>query len=115
MLYQANGFSPNWGQHIFQSANEMANNQIVRKRMDELQAQVKTEKEWWERKKAGVQAEFMKELESENPTTTSTPKATAAVSTTGKTSDDETVMVEGGGPADKAQGGGTKKKKKGKH
>jgi len=83
--------------------------------MDELQAQTKTEKEWWEKKKAGVQAEFMKELETENLGANATSKAGATASATSKVSDDDTVMVEGGGPADKAQAGGTKKKKKAKH
>lgn len=88
---------------------------MVRKKIDELQSQTKPEKEWWEKKKARVQAEFMKELEAEKPLASPTSKASTAGSTTGKGSDDDAVMVEGGGPADKAQGGGVKKKKKGKH
>jgi translocation protein SEC66 len=76
--------------------------------MEELQGQVKAEKEWWEKKRASVQAEFMKELETEKSQTN--PKVGT---TTAKGSDDDTVMVESGGPAEKGHGG--KKKKKGKH
>lgn len=79
--------------------------------MEELQAQAKTEKEWWEKKRANVQAEFMKELETEKPQ--ANPKTGITGTTTTKGSDDDTVMVESGGPAEKGHGG--KKKKKGKH
>lgn len=93
----------------------MANNQLLRKRIDEIQSETKTEKEWWEKKKASVKAEFMKELDNENPGASATLKANTAGSTTGKSSDDDAVIVEAGGPAEKAPGGGGKKKKKGKH
>lgn len=79
--------------------------------MEELQAQVKVEKEWWEKKRASVQAEFMKELETEKPQ--ANPKTGTTGTTTSKGSDDDTVMVESGGPAEKGHSG--KKKKKGKH
>jgi translocation protein SEC66 len=101
---QANAFSPTWGQTIFQSANEIAQNQMLRKRMQEIQAQKDSEKEWWENRKKTIEAEFMKELD-ESPTT----KAP------GRTSDDDAVLVESGGPADKGQSGSKKNKKKGKH
>ena len=79
--------------------------------MEELQSQAKGEKEWWEKKRASVQAEFMKELESEKPQ--ANPKGGTTGSAAGKGSDDDTVLVEGGGPAEKGHSG--KKKKKGKH
>lgn len=88
---------------------------MVRKKIDELQSQTKTEKEWWDKKKANVQAEFMKELETEHTLASPTPKTSTTGGPTGKGSDDDAVMVEGGGPAERAQGGGGKKKKKGKH
>ncbi|KAF1813642.1 hypothetical protein P152DRAFT_433029 [Eremomyces bilateralis CBS 781.70] len=113
VVNEANAFSPNWGQSIFQSANEMANNAIVRKRTEELQAQVPKEKEWWAKKLAGIQSDFMKELDEES----GAKKATAAVPVSAvgsKGSDDDTVLVEAGGPTASQQGGG-KKKKKGKH
>jgi translocation protein SEC66 len=79
--------------------------------MEELQAKAETEKEWWQKKRASVQAEFMKELETEKPQ--ANPKTGTATSAPGKGSDDDTVMVESGGPAEKGHSG--KKKKKGKH
>ncbi len=80
----------------------MANNNLVRKKMAELQAQTQSEKQWWERRRAGIQSDFMRELD-EN---TRTPASTGA-----KTSDDDAVLVEGGGPGGQ-QGGGKKKKAK---
>jgi translocation protein SEC66 len=96
---QANAFAPNWGQAIFQTANEIANNTMLRKRLDELQAQTEPEKEWWDKRKAEIQSEFMKELDEED--------SVAAE----KKSDDDGVLVEGGGPS--SQAGGKKNKKKG--
>lgn len=63
---QANGLSPNWGQVIFQSANEMAANNLFRARLDEIQAQTETEKVWWEKRRASIQTEFMKELDTQS-------------------------------------------------
>ena len=60
---QANALAPNWGQAIFQSANEIAANTIFRKRLEEIQAQTDSEKEWWEKRRASIQTEFMKELD----------------------------------------------------
>lgn len=122
-FHQANAFSPNWGQVIFQSANEMANNALVRKRMDELQSQVAAEKEWWEKRKATIQSDFMKELDDESGTSKGLPSAAAtggASLATGVVtpsavvrngSDDDAVLVEAGGKQDQ-QGGGKKKKGK---
>ncbi|EAU38685.1 conserved hypothetical protein [Aspergillus terreus NIH2624] len=133
VVAEANAYVPNWGQTIFQSANEMMNNVIYRERMEFHQAKVAEEKEWWEKKKASIQEGFMKELDEEEqgsakksdaaegaaatPTTGSstpavkTPESSAAPSfVTG--SDDDAVLVE----ADEQGGAGTgsKKKKKGK-
>lgn len=87
--------SPNWGQTIFQSANEIAANTVFRKRLDEIQAQTESEKEWWENRRASIQAEFMKELDS--------PSGTAKAG-----SDEDTILVESPGET------GSVRKKKGK-
>ncbi|RQM06926.1 hypothetical protein DH86_00000078 [Scytalidium sp. 3C] len=63
VVMEANALAPNWGQTIFQSANEIAANTIFRKRLDEIQSQTESEKEWWEKRRASIQAEFMKELD----------------------------------------------------
>ena len=95
--FQANALSPKWGQTIFQSANEIAANTQLRKRLDEIEAQEATEKEWWEKKRATIKSEFMKELD-EAPTTPA--KSSTAKSSTAKGgSDDDAILVEGGGPA----------------
>jgi len=65
VVMEANGLNPGWGQAIFQSANEIAANTELRERLEEIQAQADKEKEWWEKKRASVQDEFLKELEGE--------------------------------------------------
>lgn len=123
---QANAFAPNWGQTIFQSANEMAVNATFRKRLEEHQASVQEEKEWWDKKKATIQQDFMKELNDGETdpiqdTKKTSPTNTSAVSSPPAEnkpagSDEDAVLVEGGGPAASGggAGGGGKKKKKGK-
>jgi translocation protein SEC66 len=114
---KANAFSPNWGQSIFQSANEIASNQLIRKRMDELQATRDSEREWWDHKKASIQSDFMKELDEDTASVTSSNAnvaASKAIPAGSRASDDDAVLVEAGGPVDKSSGGG-KKKKKGKN
>jgi translocation protein SEC66 len=115
---QANALQPGWGASIFQTANEMASNIVIRKRVEDIQAKAKAETEWWEKKRATIQSEFMKELNkgSGNPTApTSTPQkhSAPAVTTEKGGSDEDTVFVEGGGPA-AAGAKGSAKKKKGK-
>ena len=80
---QANAFSPNWGQTIFQSASEMAQNNHIRESLDEILSKAASEKAWWDKRKADIQADFMKELDEEKV----------------KSSEDDAVLVEGGGPA----------------
>ena len=101
----------------------MANNAMIRKRMDELQSQVTTEKEWWDKRKASIQTDFMKELDEEQKSATMSPTSmksaiaspTGTSSTTKTASDDDAVIVESGGPKEQQGGGGGKKKKKAKH
>jgi translocation protein SEC66 len=62
---QANALVPNWGQIIFQSANEIANNQLAKQRMEDIQSKLPEEKAWWDKRKQGVQSAFMKELDNE--------------------------------------------------
>lgn len=78
----------------------MALNSLVRKKMTEFTTQRRTEIEWWDKKRAAIQADFMKELdETQNLT----------VRASGKSSDEDAVLVEGGGPD--GQHGGLKKRK----
>ena len=86
---QANAFAPNWGQTIFQSASEMAQNTHIRERLGEIMSKSEEEKKWWESRRAMVQADFMKELDDEKK----------------KSSEDDAVLVEAGGPSVGKKGG----------
>ena len=132
--HQANALAPNWGQHIFQSANEMAANARLRTRIEEIQSKAEPEREWWNKRREVLRAEFMKELDAEKaasgksekeasvdkPSTPATPaKTPSVVGSAG--SDEDSVWVEEGGPTSPqtpatpgTTGGGGKKKKKGK-
>jgi len=106
VVEEANAFSQGWGQVIFQSANEMNQNRILKERMVEIQAQLESEKAWWQNKRAGIQSDFMKELEADSKPPAE-PKKTVG-------SDDDAVLVDVGGPAQAQGSGGSIKKKKGK-
>ncbi|KAK0730681.1 Sec62/63 complex, subunit Sec66 [Lasiosphaeris hirsuta] len=101
VVMEANALAPNWGQIIFQSANEIAANTVLRERLDEIQAQTEQEKQWWEKRRTSIQADFMKELEDESE------KSQAKVG-----SEDEPVLVDTNTPS--ATPSGVSKKKKGK-
>ena len=106
---QANALATNWGQTIFQSANEMVQNAIIREKVAEIQEKGRADREWWDKERASIQSKFMQELHEEKPV--ETPKGAASG---GVNSDEDAVLVEGGGPASgSAPGskGGTKKKK----
>jgi translocation protein SEC66 len=89
----------------------MAQNFTLRSHIEEMQAEAETEKESWEKRKASIQSEFMKELDQES-STTANGKVT-------KTSDDEAVLVEAGGPTatglQQSSGSAKNRKKKGKN
>jgi translocation protein SEC66 len=107
VVMEANALSPNWGQSIFQSANEIAANTVFRKRLDEIQAQTESEKQWWEKRRASIQSEFMKELETDKSSTTPAKTPVSKVS-----SDEDAILVESGGPAVTDKGSIRKKKAK---
>ena len=100
----------------------MANNAIIRKRVDELQAQAKVDREWWDKRRASIKTDFMKELDEGTPATpapiTSGPVSRPTTSGGEKVnSDDDTVLVEGGGPGVTGSAAGSKggtKRRKGK-
>jgi translocation protein SEC66 len=89
----------------------MANNQIIRKCMDELQSQVAADKEWWDKRKATIQSDFMKELDDDDA---KVKEVAAAAKAERKSSDDDAVLVESGGPAASTPAGSLKGKKKAK-
>jgi translocation protein SEC66 len=101
-VFQANALAPGWGQTIFQSANEINANTILRKRLDEIQAQTESEKQWWEKRRAQIQKEFMSELDRGEKAVSKAPSAV---------SEDEPVLVDQSTPSATPSAG---KKKKGK-
>ncbi|KAJ5612626.1 translocation protein S66 [Penicillium lagena] len=126
VVAEANAYTPNWGQTIFQSANEMMNNDVYRRRLDEHQGKLAEEREWWDKKKASIKEGFMKELDGDSslsaPAAASAAAAAPAQPTASsvQTSDDDAVLVEAD-PSSAAGitpggsgGGGKKKKGKGK-
>ena len=80
--------------------------------MAELQAKVEEEKEWWGRRKRGIQDGFMKELDEEKESASRQASITAG--THKSNSDDDAVLVERGSPAGTPNPGSAKKKKAGK-
>nr|POF19914.1 translocation protein sec66 [Quercus suber] len=111
VVNEANAFSPNWGQTIFQSANEINQNILIKQRTAELTAQLESEKQWWENKRAQIQTSLMQELEEEEQEgrVASAPQSSPAPKKQ-SSSDEDAVLVEGSGP-ESAQGGGKKKNK----
>lgn len=91
-MQQANALAPNWGQTIFQNANEIAANGLFHTSLDQIQSKTAAEKEWWEKRRAAISSDFMKELEEDKQAPPS----------------DDGVLIDAGLPA---EGG---KKKKGK-
>ncbi|KAK5738775.1 Translocation protein S66 [Elasticomyces elasticus] len=129
VVNEANAFSDNWGQVIFQSANEMNQNLLIKQRLAEIQETLQAEKAWWEKKRAGVQAEFLKEngvtaseaakedetVKDDGEVVGSKPSEAPVPAKKNGSSDEDTVIVEAGGPSAQTQGaGGGKGRKKGK-
>ncbi|KAI9741086.1 MAG: translocation protein S66 [Cirrosporium novae-zelandiae] len=106
VVQEAEGLQQGWGQVIFQSAGEMLNNEMFRKKLNAVTAQVDTEKKWWEKRRAAIQADFMKELDEE----TIANKVNVVGEKQG--SDEDAVLVDAGGPAVPTKGGAKKKKGK---
>jgi translocation protein SEC66 len=82
VVAQANALAPNWGQTIFQSANEILVNSKMRSHVNEIQTQVESEKQWWEKRRDQIQTDFMKELDGSEK------------SSTKHHSEDEAVLVD---------------------
>ncbi|KAK5704748.1 Translocation protein S66 [Elasticomyces elasticus] len=130
VVNEANAFSDNWGQVIFQSANEMNQNLLIKQRLAEIQETLQAEKAWWEKKRKGVQEEFLKangvavgeaakedetEPKSDGEVVSGKPVEAPGPAKKNGSSDEDAVIVEAGGPSAQAQGaGGGKGKKKGK-
>ncbi|KAL1311613.1 hypothetical protein AAFC00_001724 [Neodothiora populina] len=122
VVEEANALAPGWGQIIFQSANEIANNQLAKQRMSEIASQLPAEKTWWDARKENISSGFMKELEDEeqqqqqhgrNGSVVSTASVAASsampATPTKGGSDDDAVLVEA---APQPPGSASKKRNK---
>ncbi|PHH84980.1 hypothetical protein CDD83_1083 [Cordyceps sp. RAO-2017] len=89
VVTEANALAPNWGPTIFQSAHEIAANTKLRQRLDEIQAQTESEKQWWEKRRGQIQSDFMKELDDSEK------------SSTKATSEDDAVLIDTPGKSGK--------------
>lgn len=101
VVTEANALAPqqNWGQTIFQSAGECAHNELLRRKLVEIEARRAEEKEAWERKRENVREGFMKELEGE------TEKKRVS-------SEEDAVLVESGVVEAQTSPSSTKKQRK---
>ncbi|KAK5271647.1 Translocation protein S66 [Exophiala xenobiotica] len=137
VMNEANALAPQWGNHIFQSANEMVNNKMLRDKLDVVKASLPAEKERWDAQRETARRELEGEGSvssvsrqgGQGKTQTQTQTQAQAVETqpvpektikAAASSDEDGVIVEspavevptvtgaGGG------GGGKSKKKKGK-
>ncbi|KAH7035052.1 translocation protein-like protein [Microdochium trichocladiopsis] len=121
VVSEANALYPGWGQIIFQSANEINARAMLTEKLDEIEAKVDSEKEWWEKRRATIRKDFMQELDNEAGTATvsSTAPEIAAPTTDSPAkasvvaSDDEAVLVDAGVPPAPAPSTPSGKKKKG--
>ncbi len=85
----------------------MMQSTLLRNRLDEIQSQAQPEKEWWEKRRASIQSDFMKELEGD---TTSRSQASTLAGKAG--SDEDGVLVEVGGHGNSGKGSARKRKGK---
>lgn len=73
----------------------MAGNAVVRQRIQEIQSQTESEKAWWNKRKATIQSDFMKELDEESGAARQTEESEKlSTPAAAKSSDDEAVLVE---------------------
>ncbi|KAI0817549.1 Sec62/63 complex, subunit Sec66 [Xylaria sp. FL0064] len=100
VVSEANALAPGWGQTIFQSANEIAGNTILRTRLEEIESRMEADKQWWAKRREAIKEDFMKELDEDS-----------AKGSLKAISDDEAVHVESASPVSTP----SKKNKKGKN
>ena len=113
VVEEANALAAGWGQVIFQSASECAHNELVRKKLREVEEGRLEEREGWVRRKESVKEGFLRELDAAAavPAVEKNEVVAAEKVKTGS-SDEEAVMVEKDVAAPVTPG--SAKKKKGK-
>jgi translocation protein SEC66 len=106
-----------WGQSIFQSANEMVQNQILREKIEAVRASLPEEKERWERTRETARRELMGDapaVPDTTPAVSEAPTSEQVVPSKAATvsSDEDGVIVETPAAEAPSLGGGGKNKKK---
>jgi len=134
VVAEANALANEWGQTIFQSANEIAINRITKKKIEEKRKTLAEEKRLWEEKRQRARAELEGELdltkqveekatELKRTTVQATSETTSKAAPPTVSSDEDAVMVETpatevapstGSGLNTGSGEGKGKKKKGK-
>lgn len=110
VVSEANALQPGWGQSVFQSANEMVQNRMMREKVKKVRETVDREKARWQERREMSRREI--EGESASPAEKVVVKEKAAPRPS--SSDEDAVLVETppvGGEEGAGKGG---KKKKGK-
>lgn len=75
---------------------------MFQKKLDEITAKTDAEKEWWEKRRATISSDFMKELDEDGEKSQATAPS------------DDGILVDAGTPGTPGEGTGASKKKKGK-
>jgi len=65
VVMEASAFKPEWGNSIFQTANEIAQNQRVRDRAAEVAVRAASERAWWDEKRERTTKELLAESTSD--------------------------------------------------
>lgn len=86
----------------------MVNNALIRSKVSQIQSKAQSEREWWDKERASIQSQFMKQLDEETAAAAEAGAAKGEGIRGG--SDEDAVLVEGGGPGS-AAGKGAKKRK----
>jgi translocation protein SEC66 len=106
VVAEANALHAGWGTTIFQSANEMVQNRMLKEKLGAVRATVDPEKARWEAQREQSRRELEGEPAAEKEKMPRSPPGKAA------SSDEDAVLVET--PAAGEEGGGKGAKKKGK-
>ncbi|KAK3902417.1 Pre protein translocase subunit Sec66-domain-containing protein [Staphylotrichum tortipilum] len=89
VVMEANALLPGWGQIIFQSANEIAANKVLRDRLEEIEVQLEHDKEWWDKRRGDVKTDPTPKDQQQPADDEASEKGLAKAG-----SEDEPVLVE---------------------
>lgn len=111
VVSEANALHAGWGQSVFQSANEMVQNKMMKEKLEAVRGTVEIEKRNWEARREMSRREIEGEVPAPAERVVAKEKA-AVPANKAASSDEDAVLVET--PVAVEEGGGKGKKKKGK-